>query len=167
MEANITTSLIAHLTAAQAIEEQSLRLFGKGVELADDEQIRGIYRDHYRQTEEHARFLTERLAALQAGNALPGASADELGKIELRLPARAGPAALAVAAYAFENLEIAAYHLLLGIAKRAGDTETAAAVEHILEQEEAAAEALASTLDRTFETSVDEAGKVRERELQT
>ncbi len=64
------------------------------------------------------------------------------------------PARPAVTAYAFENLEIATYHLLRGVAQRAGDQDTVAIAERILEREEATAELLASKFDRVIEVSL-------------
>jgi Domain of unknown function (DUF892) len=80
-------------------------------------------------------------------------------------------------AYAFENLEIANYGILRRLAERAGDTETVAVVDRILEQEEAAAELVRGTFDRVVELALGEAprsplpgvtplGKPSEREPQ-
>ncbi len=160
MAADIKSELISYLGAVYAIERQRVRLLSRGIELAGDEQIAEIYRGHCRQTEEHASAIAERLAA-QGGDpvgtaeAAPGVRAPEI-----RFAGdgtQATPATLAMAAYAFGNLEIAAYHLLRGVAERAGDDEdTVAAAERILEQEEATTELVASTFDRALELSLGE-----------
>jgi Domain of unknown function (DUF892) len=59
-------------------------------------------------------------------------------------------------AFAFENLEVATYRVLRGLAKRAGDSETLAIADRILEQEEAAAELIAGTFDRVLEVTLGE-----------
>ncbi len=156
MAANIESELLNHLIAVKAIERQSLGLMQAGVEHAGDRRIAGIYRDHRRQTEAHVRFLDSRIAA---GGGIPSSPVDlgaGLAAIEVRLPARPRLETLAAATYAHENLEIAAYHLLQGLAQRADDHQTVAAVEKILEEEEAAAEAVASMFDRAIEVSLGE-----------
>ena len=45
------------------------------------------------------------------------------------------PVRLAMTAFAFEHLEIATYRMLARLAQRAGDAETVAVAERILEQE--------------------------------
>lgn len=157
MDANIDTELSAHLAAVQAIERQSLRLLASATALADDKQIAELYRVHRLQTEAHIRSLDERISARGVGAPPTGVtSASGLETLEVRFAPEANGAALAVAAYVVENLEIAAYHLLRGIAERAGDRETAALAEETLDQEEAAAEVLASAFDRALAVSLGE-----------
>jgi ferritin-like metal-binding protein YciE len=136
------------------IEQQGLQLLSTAGELAGDEQIAEVYRRHSLETKEHTRAVAERIAAHGADNSPSDHSGSGVAAIELRVAPEPTPAVLAVAVYAFENLEIAAYHLLRGMADRAGDPETVAAADRILEQEEAAAEVLASTFDRTLELSI-------------
>ncbi|MGH2866350.1 MAG: DUF892 family protein [Solirubrobacteraceae bacterium] len=157
MDVNIDAELNAHLVAVQALEQQSLRLLSSATALADDERIAQVYRVHTLQTEAHARSLTERISARGASGPLSdGTSASGLETLEIRFAPGANGAALAVAAYVFENLEIAAYHLLFGIAERAGDRETAVLAEKTLDEEEAAAEVLASAFDRALAVSLGE-----------
>lgn len=61
MVANIKHELLAHLKAAEVIEQQSLRLIRTGIEHAGDEQIADIHRTYCRQTEEHVRLLAGRI----------------------------------------------------------------------------------------------------------
>ncbi len=158
MAANtIETELITHLTAAHALEQQGVRLLSTAEQLASDEQIAEIYQTHRLETEEHIRSLAERIAAHGAGGELESADTRSgIQAVEIRFGPQPSSATLAAATYAFENLEIAAYHLLGAIAERAGDRETVATAERILEQEEAAAEVLASTFDRALQVSIGE-----------
>jgi ferritin-like metal-binding protein YciE len=52
----------------------------------------------------------------------------------------------AMSGYVFENMEIASYTVLIAAAKEAGDTQTQAACEQILQQEEAMANWLKENL---------------------
>jgi hypothetical protein len=71
------------------------------------------------------------------------------------------PMRLATTAFAFENAEIATYHLIEDLARRAGDQETAAVAERILQEEEAAAELVAGTFDRTLDLVLGEPANSR------
>ncbi len=156
MTLDIEHELLRHLRAVEAIEQQSMRLMRSGVQHAGDEQVAGIYDAHRRQTEDHIRFLHSRIVACGTRRAPRDDPGPELAAVEIGFPSRPDAGTLAAAAYAHENLEIAAYHLLGELAERAGDHETAAAVEQILEQEEAAAEAVASTFDRAIAVALGE-----------
>jgi ferritin-like metal-binding protein YciE len=68
------------------------------------------------------------------------------------------PAKLAGFAYAFEHLEIAAYELLRRVAQHAGDADTEAVAQRILEQERSAAEQLFSLLGEALDASLNEQG---------
>lgn len=156
MATDINEELLSYLRTAEAIEQQSLELLRAGIDRTGDEQLAGVYQAHNEETEEHARWLAERIAACATTSAPPGEIDPGLAAVEVRIPSQASAAMLAAAVYASENLEIAAYHLLQGVAERAGDHETGAVVEHILEQEEAAAEFIASMFDRALEVSLGE-----------
>lgn len=159
MAVDLKSELITCLIGAHAIENQSLKLLREAIKLTSDETIARIYRAHRLETEEHGRDIAKLLAA---NNEHPRRAADAnlgLDALGIRLspgPRRASPASLAIAAYALENLEIGAYHLLLGIAQRTGDRDTIGIADRILEQEEAAAEHIASTFDRALEVSFGE-----------
>jgi ferritin-like metal-binding protein YciE len=60
------------------------------------------------------------------------------------------PAELAISAYTLENLEIGVYHALRGLARRLHDHATEVIAQQILEQEEDAAELVASRIDRAL-----------------
>jgi ferritin-like metal-binding protein YciE len=151
--------LVRYLTEAHAMEQQALVLLELGAEISGDEETARIYRGHMLETREHERFVAERLAvygetraAWRDGElAAVGLGLDGLGQTDSPTPLR-----LATAAYAFENLEIATYRVIERLAARAGDRETVAVAQRILEQEEAAAELVAGTLDRCVELTLAE-----------
>jgi ferritin-like metal-binding protein YciE len=164
MAPNLERELISCLRAAHAIEHRGLALLCKARKLAGDERIEEIYRCTTNQTEEHARHIAQRLEAHGGHHSLTNDTALGLEALEVQIaPETAGrnSAMVAMTAYAFENLEIAAYHLLRGVAERAGDPDSVAAAAQILEQEEEAAELLASIFDRALEVSLGERGAAR------
>lgn len=155
MTEDLRGELVACLADARAMELQALELLDRCVDGAGDDSIAAIYRKHRCQTEVHARDITERLSAHGQGEPTRGLADAASPDLELAVTSKPASAAkLARIAYAFANLEIAAYHLLGGLAQRAGDPETVALAQRILEEEEASAEVLASQLDRVLELSV-------------
>lgn len=145
------TALDAYLRDVHALEGQAEELLEAGAERVGDEALETAFRDHLAETRRHreriARLLEERGAepstvkdaALKAGglnlSAFFGAQPDATTK-------------LAGFAFAFENLEVAAYELLKRVAARAGDAGVVAAAEEILAEERRAAERVAATWDR-------------------
>lgn len=157
MSESLEGTLLVYLAEAQAIERRALELLSRCIDNAGDESIAAIYRAHRLETEQHLRDIAARLGAHgDDGSPTRDRVLTVRGpEIELEAsPAPDTPAQLAMTAYAFENLEIAAYHLLRGVAQRAGDQDTAVMAERILEQEEATAELLASKFDRVLEVSL-------------
>jgi ferritin-like metal-binding protein YciE len=159
MSKDLNRQLVKQLTEAHAMEKQASQLLDKGAKMIGDEEIGRIFRAHLLQTEEHARYIAERLqahgetpskfkdAAMQAGALGIGVAAKALPDTPLRL---------ATVAFAFENLEIATYGLLRKLAQRAGDTDTVAVVDRIVEEEEAAAELVRGSFDRVLELTLGE-----------
>lgn len=138
--------LDAYLADVHALEGQSKKLLEKGRELDLPEALREALAHHLEETEGHLRRVETRL---DDRGAAPSAIKDailRLGALNWGLFFASQPdtpAKLAGFAYAVENLEAAAYELLLRVARRAGDQETVALAESILAEEKAAAEAVA------------------------
>jgi ferritin-like metal-binding protein YciE len=156
---HLAHELVTYLAQARELEQLDLRLLGQGMDTARDDRVRGIYRDHRAQTEEHLRLIDGRLAAYDDGAPATGARGS-VGALEIALSEDAlyTPTQLAISAYAFESLEIAVYHVLGHVAGRAGDARTATVVQQILEEEEEAAELLAGTFDRALAATLTLAG---------
>jgi UDP-glucose 4-epimerase len=147
----LDSALLSYLRDAHALEGQAEELLKAGAARVDDEHLQAAFRDHLEETEGHrgriAGLLSERGAepsvgkdaALKAGglnlSAFFGAQPDSTTK-------------LAGFAFAFEQLEIAAYELLQRVAARAGDEAVVAAAEQILAEERRAAERVAESWDR-------------------
>jgi ferritin-like metal-binding protein YciE len=152
--------LIKYLSEAHAMEKQAALLLSRGAEIVGDDEIAAIFRAHQLQTEEHARYVAERLEAHGESPSKLKDAAMQAGALGLGLTAQAAPdtpVRLATVAFSFENLEIAAYRLLADIARRANDAETLSVIERILEQEEAAAELVAGCFERVIQLTLGEA----------
>lgn len=159
MSGNAQEQLVKQLTEAHAMEKQASQLLDKGATMIGDEEIGRIFRAHLLQTEEHAKYVAERLDAhgespSKLKDAAMQASALGIGLAAGAMPDT--PLRLATVAYAFENFEIATYSLIRRLAERAGDSDTVAVVDRILEQEEAAAELVRGCFERVLELTLGE-----------
>ena len=135
-----------YLADVHALEGQSKELLEKSKGMDVPEALRAVLDHHQRETEGHLEKIERRL---DDRGSTPSAIKDAM----LRLGALNWggffaaqpdtPAKLAGFAYAVENLEVAAYELLLRVARRAGDEETVALAEEILSEEKAAAKSVA------------------------
>jgi ferritin-like metal-binding protein YciE len=151
--------LIKHLKDAHAMERHALLLLKRGADLAGDEEIGRIYRAHAVQTEEHARYVAERLEAHGESPSSVKDAASQAGALAIGAATQAmpdTPLRLAIAAFAFEHMEVASYRILASLARRADDEQTLDVVGRILEQEEAAAELVAGTFERALQITLDE-----------
>ncbi len=145
-------ALIEYLSDAHALEQMGLRVLEEGCRLDPDETTVDIYRAHHQQTRGHLRLIDERLSAHHVS---PPALSDGAVRvaalhIEFAPGAACTPAELAISAYTLENLEIGVYQALRGLARRLHDRETEVVAQQILEQEEDAAELVASRIDRAL-----------------
>jgi ferritin-like metal-binding protein YciE len=139
-------TLNTYLADVHALEGQSKKLLEKSRELDVPEGLRSVLDRHLTETEGHLAKIERRL---DDRGSTPSAIKDAM----LRLGALNWgaffaaqpdtPAKLAGFAYAVENLEVAAYELLLRAARRAGDEETVTLAESILGEEKAAAKSVA------------------------
>lgn len=157
MPENAESELTKYLAEAHAMEKQALKLLERAVELASDEVVAEIYHDHLLETEQHARTVARRLQARRESvsnlkDAAMEATGDGVGWMIQSVPDTA--IRLATSSYAFENLEIAAYQLLIRLARVCADDETEHELAAILEDEEAAAERIAGTFDRALEVAL-------------
>jgi len=143
---DLDDQLNAYLADVHALEGQSKQLLEKGKEMDAPEALRAVLSHHLTETEGHLEKIERRL---DDRGAAPSAVKDamlRLGALEWGAFFAAQPdtpAKLAGFAYAVENLEVAAYELLLRVARRAGDEETVALAESILAEEKAAAKTVA------------------------
>jgi ferritin-like metal-binding protein YciE len=162
MSTTVEAQLVKELSHAHSMEIQAIRLLQAATHVAGDDEIAAVYHARLEQTAQHERSIAARLEAHGAHPSRVRDAAQEaaaVGVAAARLDLPDMPIRLAMTAFAFANHEIAAYRLLHGLARRAGDGETVAVVERILEQEEAAAEVVASTFERALEVTLDAPGR--------
>jgi ferritin-like metal-binding protein YciE len=145
-------ALIEYLSDAHALEHMGLQVLEECCRLDPDEMTADIYRAHHQQTRGHLRLIDERLSAHHVSPPTPSEAAVRVAALRLEFmpDAACTPAELAISAYTLENLEIGVYHALRGIARRVHDHDTEVIAQQILEQEEDAAELVASRIDRAL-----------------
>lgn len=146
-----------YLGDAHAIEAQAHQMLMVAPKIAGDAQLAQTYKEHLEETKGQRQLIEERLEARGAKRNLLKDAAMRIGAINwggFFAAQPDTPAKLAGFAYAFEHLEIGAYEQLRRVAERAGDQETARAVESILAEERRAAEALWDGFDRAIDASL-------------
>ena len=159
----IHEQLIKHLDEAHAMEHDMLRMLDGMISTTRDPEVLRELEHHRIETQEHVEQMRARL---RAHGATPSAVRQltgivgALAKLPLDMVRSERAGRNARDGYAAEHLEIAAYELLVRVAKHAGDDETVEACERVLEQERHMAEAIASAWDRFVDLSLREEGVV-------
>ncbi len=141
------------LRDAHAMEEQALSMM-RAMEgrLEDYPALRARIGEHILETERQARELRHLLEATDGG---PSLLKDTLGKVTGASQAMSGLFATdevvkgAMAGYTFEQMEIAAYRVLISAATLLGDRRAIAVFERNLAEELSMAEWLREHLDQT------------------
>jgi ferritin-like metal-binding protein YciE len=143
---DLDSQLSTYLADVHALEGQSKKLLEKAREMELPEGLAATVARHLEETEGHLEKIERRLDDRGAAPSALKDAALRLGALNWGVFFAAQPdtpAKLAGFAYAVENLEVAAYELLLRVARRAGDGETVALAESILAEEKRAAGAVA------------------------
>ena len=157
MATTLDEQLTKYLGDAHSIEEQALVQMRLAPRIAHDPALASIFREHRAQTEEHELRTRERLEARGASPSRLKEAVMKAGGVGFAMFASSQPdtpGKLVAHAYSYEHLELASYELLMRVAQRAGDEETANAARAIGDQEAAMAQRLADNLDRAAEASL-------------
>jgi ferritin-like metal-binding protein YciE len=157
MATTIDEQLTKYLTDAHSLEEQALVQMRIAPKIAGDPELAAIFSQHWTETGGHERRIAERLAARGARPAKLKEAVMKAGGLGFALFARSQPdtpGKLVAHAYSYEHLELASYELLVRVAERAGDEETAGAARAIREQEAVMAQRLERSFDRAAEASL-------------
>ncbi len=109
---DVGAQLNRYLSGAHAIEKQGLQLLETALKIVADAELKQLFRAHLRESEEHELMLRERLEARGARPAKAKDATLRIGGLQAGAFFAAQPdtaAKLTGFAFAFENLEIAAY----------------------------------------------------------
>ena len=157
MTKTIHEQVVDYLADVHAIEVQALAQMHRAPDIAGDDQLAAIFREHERETERHEELVRERLATL---GTKPSLLKDLLGKVTgggFVLFASAQPdtpGKLTAHAYSYEHMELAAYELLIRIGERAGDAPTVELARRIRAEEERMGKAVAERFDVAVDASL-------------
>jgi ferritin-like metal-binding protein YciE len=169
----IDEQVTKYLTDAHSIEEQALAQMRTAPDLAEDVKLSLAFKEHEKETERHERLVRERL---EARGAKPSRLKDAVmaaGGKGFVLFARSQPdtdGKLTTHAISYEALELASYELLMRVAQRAGDTETADVARAIRDEEAAMRDRLLASVDGSVDASLrehprDDLGKLVDKYL--
>jgi ferritin-like metal-binding protein YciE len=157
---DLDEQLNKYLADAHAIEAQAIQLLQLGPKIAGESGLAQVLAVHLEVTRAQQDSVRDRLRA-RGGRpsrfkdfALRGGGVNIGGFFGAQPDT---PAKLAGFAYAFEALESGAYELLLRVARRAGDEETAAMAERIAAEERTACDRVAATWDAAADLALREA----------
>jgi ferritin-like metal-binding protein YciE len=149
--------LVDYVEDAHAMEQNVSRMLDSMISTTDDPEITEMLRHHKEETERHEQRLRERLDALGAGTSARKQAqtiATALMKGVGDMARTDKPAKNARDGFVTEHMEIAAYHLLERLAKKAGDQETAEVARQNRADEEAMARKIDSNWDRFMELTL-------------
>jgi UDP-glucose 4-epimerase len=149
--------IVKYLADAHSIELQALVQLRAAPKIAGDERLCQAFEQHLAETEDQERRVRERLEALGGEPSKLKDAAGEVGGWGMVAFAAAQPdtpGKLAMHAFSYEHMELAAYELLKRLAERAGDEETARMAADIAAQEARMAERLEQSFDTAVEVSL-------------
>jgi ferritin-like metal-binding protein YciE len=151
--------LTKYLTDVHSIEVQALEQMRFAPKIAGDRSLGAIFEDHFTETQEHERLVR---AELEHRDASPSTIKDVAGRAGgwgMVLFAKLNPdtpGKLAMHAYSYEHMELAAYELLRRIAERDGDERVRAMAERIGAGERAMADRIGERWDVAVDASLRE-----------
>jgi ferritin-like metal-binding protein YciE len=152
------TQLVKYLTDAHSIEEQALVQMRRAPDLVEG-PLSESFRRHLGETESQEQRVRERLEAHDASPSKVKDAAGKGGGFGMVLFAKSHPdtpTKLALHAFSYEHMEVAAYELLARAAREAGDPETAAMAEAIADEEREMAGRVAAGFDEAVEQGLRE-----------
>jgi ferritin-like metal-binding protein YciE len=152
------TQLVKYLTDAHSIEEQALVQMRRAPDLVEG-SFADSFRRHLSETESQEQRVRERLEAHDASPSTLKDAAGKGGGFGMVLFAKSQPDTpnkLAMHAFSYEHMEVAAYELLARAAREAGDAETAEMALAIADEEREMAGRIAAAFDEAVEQALRE-----------
>jgi ferritin-like metal-binding protein YciE len=150
-----------YLSDAHALEQQSIGLLRRVVDVSAAPELADAYRAHLAQSERHAVLLERRLGDLGRSPSAVKDAAMRIGAVNWATFFKAQSdttGKVAAFAYAFEHLEIAGYEQLRRVAEIAGDADTVRVADRIGADERAAAATIATHWDIAAQAALAETG---------
>lgn len=149
--------LVKYLADVHSIELQALAQLRAAPKIAGDDRLCQVFEQHLVETEDQERRVRERLEALGGEPSklkdLAGAGGG-WGMVAFAASQPDTPGKLAMHAFSYEHMELAAYELLKRVAERAGDEETARMAADIAAEEKRMAGRLEQSFDAAVEASL-------------
>jgi ferritin-like metal-binding protein YciE len=158
-ERTISEQLSKYLTDVHSIEVQALAQLERAPGIAGEPRLAEAFREHLGETREHERLVREALHARGADTTALKDAAGRVGGWAMVLFARLNPdtpGKLTAHAFAYEQMEVAAYELLARAAQRAEDQPVLELAHRIRDQERTMADRLAQCFDQAVEASLAE-----------
>jgi UDP-glucose 4-epimerase len=149
--------IVKYLADVHSIELQALAQLRAAPKIAGDERLCQAFERHLVETEDQERRVRERLEALGGEPSKlkdAAGAAGGWGMVAFAAAQPDTPGKLAMHAYSYEHMELAAYELLKRLAERAGDEETARMAADIAEEEGRMVERLEQSFDSAVEASL-------------
>jgi ferritin-like metal-binding protein YciE len=156
---SIDEQLTKYLTDVHSIEVQALAQMKAAPDIAGDERLAAVFREHLDETREQERLVEQALGTRGADTSTLKDIAGRVGGWAMIAFARLNPdtpGKLTAHAFSYEHMEVAAYELLARAAERAGDRAVVDLAHGICAQERAMAERLAANFDVAVEASLRE-----------
>jgi UDP-glucose 4-epimerase len=149
--------IVKYLADAHSIELQALAQLRAAPKIAGDARLAEAFERHLVETEDQERRVRERLEALGGQPSKLKDAAGAAGGWGMAAFAAAQPdtpGKLAMHAFSYEHMELAAYQLLKRLAERAGDEATARLAADVAAEEARMAERLEQSFDAAVEASL-------------
>src|SRR5215212_4630777 len=130
--------LTKYLTDVHSIEVQALAQMKAAPEIAGDERLAAVFREHLDETREQERLVERELEKRGADASTLKDIAGRVGGWAMIAFAQLNPdtpGKLTAHAFSYEHMELAAYELLARAAERAGDRETVVVAREIAGEE--------------------------------
>src|SRR3954451_15357333 len=158
---SIDEQITKYLTDVHSIEVQALEQMRFAPKIAGDPDLARMFEEHLDETKEHERLGREELERRGASPSKVKDVAGRAGGWGMVLFAKLNPdtpGKLAMHAYSYEHMELAAYELLRRVADRAGDERVRDLAVRIGAEERAMADRIGERWDRAVDASLREKG---------
>jgi ferritin-like metal-binding protein YciE len=153
--------LTKYLTDAHSIEVQALAQLKTAPDIAGDDRLATVFRQHLEETREQERLVEQALKERGEDTSTLKDITGRVGGWAMIAFARLNPdtpGKLTAHAFSYEHMEIAAYELLARAAERAGDQSVVELAHTICDQERAMARRLEEHFDLAVEASLADKG---------